>query len=240
MRVTLTIDGKLTRAEKGAPLIQAARNLGITIPALCYHRALKPYGACRLCVVEVIRGGRKGLVTSCNYPSEEGIEVFTDTPDVRSSRRLTMELLLARCPDVPKLREMARRLGVFKSRFGFSRGDNCILCGLCVRACEEIVGANAISLADRGTAREVAAPFGEPSETCIGCGSCTYICPTGCIEMDMNGDCGILQMNGHNLMACPARGECAECEMDRSFLRDLRSAIAAFRAASHSDSQDSS
>ena len=152
MKVTLTIDGRLTRVGQGTPLIEAARALGIFIPTLCYHRALKPYGACRLCVVEVIKGRRKRLVTSCNYPAENGIEVLADSPAVRASRRLTMELLLARCPDSRELTNLAKRLGVAKPRFRFAQAETCILCGLCVRACDEIVSANAISLADRGIA----------------------------------------------------------------------------------------
>lgn len=229
MRVTLTIDGKLTRVEKGTPLIEAARGVGISIPTLCYHRGLKPYGACRLCVVEVIKGQRRKLVTSCNYPSEDGIEVLSDSPDVRASRRLTMELLLARCPDAPVLVQIAKRLGVAKSRFKLKREEKCILCGLCVRACEEIVSANAISLADRGIAREVATPFEEPSTRCIGCGTCSYLCPTGCIEMVMNGDRAILWMSGHTLPECPNGVECSACEADRSFIMDMKKVMSGFR-----------
>ena len=229
MKVTLFIDSKMVRVEKETPLIDAARMLGIRIPTLCYHEALKPYGACRLCVVEVVRGTRSRLVTSCNYPAEEGIEVFTDTPEVRTSRRLTMELLLARCPDVPVLKEIARQIGVSSSRFKADRNEKCILCGLCVRVCDEVVGATAIGLGDRGIDRVVTTPFGDPAQTCIGCGSCTYLCPTGCIEMESHDSGMILKMTGHTLSECEKDGQCSGCDRDEEFLRRMKEAISAFR-----------
>lgn len=231
MKVTLTIDGKIVRVGKGTSLIEAAATVGTSIPTLCHHRLLKPYGACRLCVVEVVKRGRRRLVTSCNYPAEDGLEVLCDTTEVRKSRRLTLELLLARCPEVPALSEMARRLGVTSSRFRFQRGDRCILCGLCVRVCDELVGARAIGLANRGIDREVAAPFHDVSETCIACGCCTYICPTGCIEMVPNGASMALRLSGHTLNECTNAYRCTSCAIDNDFRTALENAIAAFRNA---------
>ncbi len=230
MKVTLLIDSKMVRVEKETPLIDAARMLGIRIPTLCYHEALKPYGACRLCVVEVVRGTRSRLVTSCNYPAEEGIEVFTDTPEVRTSRRLTMELLLARCPNVPMLRKIARQIGVSASRFKVQRDEKCILCGLCVRVCEEVVGASAIGLGDRGIDRMVTTPFGDLTQSCIGCGSCTYLCPTGCIEMVSHDSGMTLKMTGHTLSECRKDGQCSVCDTDKEFLRRMKEAIYAFKS----------
>jgi bidirectional [NiFe] hydrogenase diaphorase subunit len=229
MKVTLFIDSKMVRVEKETPLIHVARMLGIRIPTLCYHEALKPYGACRLCVVEVVRGTHSRLVTSCNYPAQEGIEVFTDTPEVRTSRRLTMELLLARCPDVPVLKEIARQIGVSASRFKVQRDEKCILCGLCVRVCDEVVGATAIGLGDRGIDRVITTPFGDPAQTCIGCGSCTYLCPTGCIEMESHSSGMTLKMTGHTLSECQNDGQCSACATDEVFLRRMKEAISAFR-----------
>ncbi|MCK4648029.1 (2Fe-2S)-binding protein, partial [bacterium] len=110
--VKLTIDNRKIEVEEGTTLLEAAQKLGIEIPTLCHHQALKPYGACRVCLVEVIKGSRPGLVASCTYPAEEGLIAKTDTERVKRARRLSIELLLARCPTSEKVRELALELGV--------------------------------------------------------------------------------------------------------------------------------
>jgi bidirectional [NiFe] hydrogenase diaphorase subunit len=232
--VTLTIDGKFVRTESRTSLLEAAKTLGIAIPTLCYHEALKPYGACRLCVVEIEKHGRSKLVTSCNYPAEDGLVVFTSNERVMRTRRMLMELLLARCPDVQTIRRLAETMGVRASRFGHQAKERCILCGLCVRVCEEIVGVSAIGFADRGTSRQVSTPLGLASDVCIGCGSCTYICPTGCIEMvGKPGPPGSREMIMADLALkpCPADYHCETCPIDQGFLDEIRTAIRAFREA---------
>lgn len=229
MKQTLFIDGQMVRVEKGSAVIEAARKVGISIPTLCHHEALKPYGACRLCVVEVKRGDRTRLVTSCNYPSEEGLEVRTDTPAVRRSRRLTLELLIARCPNVPALREMGRRMGISAARFRLQANEQCILCGLCVRVCDELVGAQAIGLGERGIEKKVTTPFNDPTGACVGCGSCTYICPTGCIEMIQKDSEMALSMTGHTLENCTNNFQCATCDINDTFVTEMKKAIADFR-----------
>jgi NADH dehydrogenase/NADH:ubiquinone oxidoreductase subunit G len=126
------------------------------------------------------------MTTSCTYPVIEGIAVQTDTPEIKRARRLVMELLLPLAPDAPKIKALAHELGVTGPRFS-SEGDNCIKCGLCVRACDELVGAYAITFAQRGVTRTVEPPFEEETENCIGCGTCVQICPTGCISMEDRG-----------------------------------------------------
>jgi len=184
--ITINIDGWELKAKEGQTVLEVARESGIPIPTLCYHESLAPYGACRLCVVEVSKGGRSRLVASCLYPVEEGLKVVTDSPRVRDNRRMIMELLLARCSKNEVIRKLASEMGLeqppFKSRY--SEEEDCILCGLCARACEQIVGRSAISLVNRGVKRELATPFREPAAACIGCGSCAYICPTGAIKME--------------------------------------------------------
>ncbi len=181
--ITLTINGREVKATEGSTILEAARESGIEIPTLCYHEALEPYGSCRLCVVELATPRGPRLVASCVYPAEEGALVKTDSEMVQSSRRVTAELLLAAAPNARVIRELANKLGVKEPRI--SLGDsNCILCGLCVRACREIVGANAISLVNRGFTKEVRPPFEIGSNACIGCTTCVFICPTGAIKLE--------------------------------------------------------
>ncbi len=232
MMVTLTIDGQIIHVERHTPIIEAAKQLGISIPSLCHHEGLQPFGSCRLCVVEAFRGNRSKLVTSCNYPAEEGLTVLTASDRVLETRKMVMELLLARCPDVPGVRRLAEKMGV--EAVGFKkRGDQwCILCGLCVRACEQMVGVSAISFASRGIEREVNTPFGMESDVCIGCGTCTYICPTGCIEMTGNpGSPGhrVMNMGDLALGSCSDNHDCETCDIDQGFLDKVKRAIESVR-----------
>jgi NADH dehydrogenase/NADH:ubiquinone oxidoreductase subunit G len=228
MKVSIHIDGKFVIVDKNATLMDAAKMAGISIPSLCYHEGLKPYGACRLCIVEVVKDGRRRLVTSCNYPCEEGIEVFTNTDKIRKYRRIAIELLMKRCPDSPILKKIGQEMGIDITRFPLKGDSLCILCGLCVRVCEEIVLARAITLANRGVEREVSTPFLDISIDCIGCGACTYICPTGCIEMVREGEGRKLKMNGHSLPICENGYFCDRCEVDRDFVKGIKEAISAF------------
>jgi len=192
--VTLNIDGRELKAEKGQTILQVARENGIDIPTLCHNEALEPYGACRLCIVEISKGKRTRIVTSCLYPVEAGLEVKTDSSRVISNRKMLLELLLARCSKNKVILKLASQMGIeqpsFKSEY--LEDNDCIVCGLCVRACEQVVGVSAISLVNRGIAKEPASPFLEPAADCIGCGSCYYICPTGAIKMEDRKDSRII------------------------------------------------
>lgn len=188
--VSLTINGNKITAEKGTYLLQVARDHGIRIPTLCDHEAIEPYGACRLCIVEVTRGTRTRIVTSCLYQAEEGLIVQTDSPRVVKNRKMLLNLLLARCSENPVIGELAREYGIEQPAFSqeYWEKHNCIVCGLCVRACEQVVGVSAISLVNRGVSKEPKPPFLEKAQACIGCGSCYYVCPTGAVKLeDKNG-----------------------------------------------------
>ncbi|TET18402.1 MAG: 4Fe-4S dicluster domain-containing protein [Dehalococcoidia bacterium] len=191
--VTLTIDGREVQAEEGAMVLDAARDNNIYIPALCSNEAIKPYGACRLCLVEIVTNGKERLVASCLYPVEEGLIVKTNSERVMNNRRTIMELLLARCPSLEVIQDLAKRLAVDKTPFKLE-DKRCILCGLCVRACEEVVGVSAISLVNRGIDREMASPFYEFPDACIGCGSCAYVCPVETITLEDVGDTRTITM----------------------------------------------
>jgi len=187
---TVTIDGKAYEAQVGETIFEVARRNGIWIPTLCHHDALEPYGACRICVVEIDRGGWWQVVTSCNYPVRRDLTVRVESERAVRARRGVMELLLARCPESPELRELAARMGVDDTPYPHvtEAQRNCILCGLCVRVCEERIGASAISPAGRGAERAVASPFRLASEDCIGCGACAAVCPVGTIVVRMHED----------------------------------------------------
>lgn len=186
--VTLKIDGKEVKATEGATILDVARNIGIEIPTLCYNSALEPFGSCRVCSVEITDArGRKKVVTSCNYPVKEGLEVSTKSEKVLKTRKLLLELLLARCPKVKKIQDLAREYGVEKPRFWIEDvEEDCILCGLCTRVCQERIGVYAINFANRGVEREVTAPYHSFSDDCIGCGACAIVCPTNSRRIQVN------------------------------------------------------
>jgi len=181
--ITLTIDDQQISVEPGSSVLQACEALGIEIPTLCHHRALAGYGACRLCLVEVESGGRAKIQASCTFPAEEGLVVRTDNERVLKTRRVMAELLLARCPDAPKVREVAAGLGVTESRFP-KKNEDCILCGLCTRVCSELMKSGAMDFRGRGDTREVGPAYDRQSPICMACGACRVVCPTEAVDLN--------------------------------------------------------
>mgnify|MGYP005835483087 CR=1 FL=1 len=185
--VTFLIDGQPVEGKEDGNVLEVALDAGIEIPHLCYHESVKSYGACRLCLVEIERHGRRRMTTSCTYPVLEGIEVFTRTEKVLRARRMIIELILAMCPGDKLIQDLAKEMGVEQVRFKNEEKD-CILCGLCARVCDEVVGAHAIQFASRGDRREMVPPFGGEAQSCIACGACVVVCPVDVIKMKEEGD----------------------------------------------------
>ena len=180
----LTIDGRSVEAPEGALLLEAVRRADVNLPTLCYWEGLPPYGACRLCLVEVTAPQRQ-VVAACAYPAVDGLEVDTQGPAAMAARRIMLELLLARRPSSKVLAELATGAGVSPGRLeplpGPGDGNElCILCGLCVRVCRDLVGAAAIGFIGRGAGRSVGPPFRVQAGACIGCGACAGRVPDGC------------------------------------------------------------
>ncbi len=180
--ISFKLNGKEVRGKKDQYLLQVAEENGIEIPTLCHHKALEPAGMCRLCIVEMHSGGRVRYVTACNYPIWEGMEIKTDTEAIHQIRKLIVELLYARCPDVKILKELAEKYDIKEPRFS-KEDDTCILCGLCTRICERM-GNSAISLTGRGVDMKVDTPFHIQTEACLSCGACVSVCPTGHITFE--------------------------------------------------------
>ncbi len=185
--VAFMIDGQPVEGKEGANLLEVALDAGVEIPHLCYHESVKPYGACRLCLVEVVRRGKSKMTTACTYPVQEGIEVLTSTEKVLRARRMIIELILGMCPGDALIQNMAKEMGVQEVRFKREEKD-CILCGLCARVCDEVVGAHAIQFASRGDRREMIPPFAGEAMNCIACGACVVACPVDVIRMEEKGD----------------------------------------------------
>jgi NADH dehydrogenase/NADH:ubiquinone oxidoreductase subunit G len=180
--ISLTIDGRKIEVQKCLTILQVARQNNIDIPTLCHHDALEPYGACRLCTVEVTVGKRRRFVTACNYTVSDSIDIRTTSPEITEIRKMILELLLAKCPDVKIIQKLAKSYDIARPRFQLGN-HTCILCGLCVRVCKEVIGVSAISLVGRGVDAKIDTPFHLTSEVCIGCGACVTICPTGSIQL---------------------------------------------------------
>jgi len=162
-------------------LLEAARQVGISIPTLCHHETLEPYGGCRLCTVEVESRGWTKLVVACVYPVEKGLVVRTRSEKVDRIRKMILELLLAHAPDAFALQDLANEYGADKDRFE-KEASFCIHCGLCVRYCAEVKKKNAVGFVDRGTRREISFISEVAAKECWNCKECFPLCPTEALQ----------------------------------------------------------
>jgi bidirectional [NiFe] hydrogenase diaphorase subunit len=177
MAITLQIDGKEVKAKEGMTVLEAAKEAGIEIPTLCYLDKLKPYGACRICSVEVERKGGVRIVAACGYPVEQGLVVMTRSPRINRIRKVIIELVapttMVDGEVAGEIKKLAKEYGAnirrFESRFR-AKPTRCILCGQCVRYCDEVVGR--------------AVFFPEKAKACLTCRACFDLCPTGKIPSE--------------------------------------------------------
>ncbi len=174
--VNVNIDGAVIRAVKGTSVLDTAIEYGICIPHLCHVPYLSDIGACRLCIVENIVNGRSTVTTSCTLNVQEGMTILTNTEKIRHLRRNLAELLVAQAPNSRAVQDIAVRCGVREVRYPF-RNEDCILCGRCVRACNDLWKAHAKGFVGRGIERHVDFPFGIKPDFCKQCGACVELCP---------------------------------------------------------------
>ncbi|MHC4599120.1 MAG: 2Fe-2S iron-sulfur cluster-binding protein [Planctomycetota bacterium] len=179
--VRLQIDGKEIAAPEGATVLEAARSAGISIPTLCHHEKLEPFGACRICIVEAEVRGWTRLVVSCVYPVADGLVVRTRSEKVDRIRKTTLELLLAHAPDSPPLQDLASEYGADRDRFE-KEASFCIHCGLCVRYCAEVKKKHAVGFVDRGIRKEISFIPKIASRECNDCKECFPLCPTSYLQ----------------------------------------------------------
>ncbi len=179
--ILLQIDGKEVSAQEGMTLLEAARSAGISIPTLCYHEKLEPFGGCRLCIVELESRGGTRLVVSCVYPVEKNLVVRTRSPKVDRIRKMILQLLLAHAPDAFDLQDLAREYGADKDLFE-KEASFCIHCGLCVRYCAEVKKKNAVGFVDRGIRKEISFIPEIASKECWNCKECFPLCPTEAVQ----------------------------------------------------------
>jgi NADH dehydrogenase/NADH:ubiquinone oxidoreductase subunit G len=192
----------------GETLIELAKRNNILIPSLCHKSGLAGQGRCRLCIVEVTENNKTKIVSSCVFPIKDGIEVSTKSENIIKMRKNIILLLLLRTPNSEYIKNLAKEYDVVPpARYAkINSTENCILCGLCVKACEAM-GTNAISFVNRGTTKAVSTPYDDASKDCIGCGSCADVCPTGNISLVDKGNERSIQNKKFNLVPCSRCGK---------------------------------
>jgi NADH dehydrogenase/NADH:ubiquinone oxidoreductase subunit G len=179
--INLQVDGKEVSAKEGTTVLEAARSVGVSIPTLCDHERLSPYGACRICTVEADANGRTNLIAACQHPVEKGLVVRTRTAKIDKIRKVLLEQMLAHAPDSEQLQELAQEYGADRNRFE-QESSFCILCGLCVRYCAEVKKKFAVSFFDRGAKREIAFIPEIAARECWDCKECFPLCPTSALQ----------------------------------------------------------
>ena len=218
--VNFTINGAKIRTVRGTSVLDAALEYGICIPHLCHVPGLSPLGACRLCIVEVLKNGRSKVTTSCTLEAEEGMVVLAHTDKILKARRNIAEMLVAEAPNSRAIQDIAVRCGVKEVRYPF-RNKDCVLCGRCVRVCSEIWQSKSLGFVGRGQERAVRLPFDARPEFCKKCNSCIDLCPmtiTPCVGPMKKGEeylCGLCE--AQLSMEKDTPDTCIDCRLGEGF-----------------------
>jgi NADH dehydrogenase/NADH:ubiquinone oxidoreductase subunit G len=215
----ISINGKLYAAAAGEKILEVARRNKILIPTLCHSEALPGSASCRLCVVELHKEGEVQFVAACSHPVSEGMVVQTESQALSANRRRLLQLYQLMAPDSSRIKNL---LAVYQgeplTRLTADTDNKCILCGLCVRACDQL-GTSAISTVFRGTHKKIDTAFAQPPVACIGCGACYNVCPVDAIAMeDQLGQRRIWQKS-FELVRCASCGEYYTTREAQAFLR---------------------
>ena len=218
--VNLTINGAKIRAAQGTNVLDAALEYGICIPHLCHMQDLTPMGVCRLCIVEVIQNGRSKVTTSCTLEVKEGLTVLAHTDKILKARKVIAEMLVAEAPNSRAIQDIAARCGVTEVRFPF-RNRNCVLCGRCVRVCNEVWQSKSLGFVGRGKYRHVALPFNTRPEFCKRCWSCMDLCPmtiTPCDgPMEIGEEALCAKCESQLTMSIDSPDTCVHCRLGEGF-----------------------
>jgi NADH dehydrogenase/NADH:ubiquinone oxidoreductase subunit G len=174
--ISFFLNGAKLSVPAGTTVLEAAIEYGDCIPHLCHMKGILPMGACRLCIVEVVKGKSSKVTASCTLEAKEGLHVVTHTEKLLKARRITAELLVAEAPNSRAIQDMAVKCGVTSVRMPF-RHETCIMCGKCVRVCDEMWQSKSLGFTGRGADRHVAMPFNTRPDTCKRCWTCTDVCP---------------------------------------------------------------
>ena len=219
--VSMIVDGATVRAPSGSSVLDAALEAGICIPNLCHVPGVHALGACRVCIVEVVTvpgSGRTRLTASCTLEAREGLVVNAHSPDAVRARRDIVEMLLAEAPNSRAIQDLAVRVGVRTVHYPM-RNTNCVLCGRCVRVCDEVWQSKSLGFVGRGHERHVALPFNTRPSTCKRCNNCIDICPmtvTPCPGPQKTpGICGLCESQCSMMQNTP--DTCVWCELGRGF-----------------------
>ena len=179
--IIVQIDGKEVKATEGMTVLEAAQSAGISIPTLCHHEKLEPFGACRLCIVKVQVGNWSKHVVSCVYTVEENLIVTTRSEEIDKIRKIILELQLCHAPDSPELLAYGEEYGADKDRFE-KEASFCIHCGLCVRYCAEVKQKHVVGFVDRGIRKEICFIPELAAKECWDCKECFPLCPTEALQ----------------------------------------------------------